>query len=387
MASMEQLNDDVTKNILSRLKLEALIRCKSVSKKWKGLVTEVVESRGEKMHGLIVENYSLAFPGVFLPEYRYESQDSGVFNLDSALDSIHTRGFFCIRDSSDGLLLCSRTHLNPRKDSVMSYFVLNPVTGTRVAVPEAPPMKYSDHRDVLAFDPSSSFFKIVRWSRGSAKSFSEVDFYGSRTGTWSRRRKVAHSREVTFPDSRVSATSTVYVNGVVFRVADPNALVAIDVSGVVSCDDQIDPPARVITVPCLDKTTHRCLGKWQQGKALCYIDYNKTRIKLWVLEEEGVNGGAKEKWVLKQAIRMESLTTTTTTTMMSSGSSFRPVAMHSGKEELVLEVQQGIVCYNLKKSRLEGSYPVLQLKRGYFRSVTVFPFSATFHRPQTAVDP
>ncbi|XP_068645388.1 F-box protein At5g07610-like [Aristolochia californica] len=362
MAAIDQLGDDVTNSILSTLQLEVLIKCKCVSKRWKDLVTKIIQEREEKTKGVILLNYDqFDFRGMYLPRYSYASPHADVYNLDLSLDYLPCR-HFTLRDCCNGNLLC----VNP----VGNYYICNPVTRKWVVLPDSPPM-HPDQHDVLAFDPSSPHYKVLRWFRPSLRrqQYAELDLYSSRTRTWSRRQIPHLPRNITYPRA-VFSISSAFIKGVVFRLADPNVVVALDVS------DHIIPPAQVIKLPYQDsdKPTHRCLGKW--GDLLCYMDYNRTRIMIWVLDLP------RRKWVLKQVISVQRLLNLIPRASRIDNP-FLPMAFHTEKEEIILEVPEGVVCYGLKTSMFVGIYSVdyLQSRDFPFCDVIVYPFSASFHCP------
>ncbi|XP_068645387.1 F-box protein At5g18160-like [Aristolochia californica] len=366
MGHIDQLGDDMTKSILSTLQLELLIKCKCVSKRWKDLVTEIIKEKKEKMKGVILVNFvHTDLPGMYIPQYSYASPHANVYNLDLAMDYLPFR-HFTVRDSCNGNLLCIGGN-----EPGGSYYICNPVTRKWVVLPDSPPTTPNQH-DVLAFDPSSPHYKVLRWFQPNSPryQFAELDVYSSRTRTWSRIGIPNLRRINTYPRDDMW-TSSVFIKGVVFILADPNVVVALLVS------EDVFPPSPVIKLPYqdLDETIHRRLGKW--GGLLCYMDYNKTRIKIWVLEDL-----SRRKWVLKQVISVQTLLN-----LIPEASRidhpFLPVAFHAEKEEIILEVPEGVVCYGLTTSKFVGMYSINYLQRGNipFRDVTVYPFSASFHCP------
>ncbi|KAG9442309.1 hypothetical protein H6P81_018163 [Aristolochia fimbriata] len=389
-AAFDRLSDDMGRNILSKLPLKTLVRFMSVSDRWKDAAREIVEERKEKMKGLVLVNFvSIDFPGMYIPRYAYVSQNSGggagsdVEGMLDLMEYVPVK-HFTVRDVCNGLLLCvgiSTTAVDENGDPVANFYVCNPVTRQWAVLPESPPASSRDLVDVLAFDPTVSHYKVLRWygseaTRQGQQQYVEADVYCSSSGTWSRRRVPLQRRKKNITCPTRTTPSSTFLKGFVFRLADPNAVIAVDVSG-----DRI-PSAHVIDLPFQknDPPVHRCLAKWPV-ESLCCVDYNKTRIEMWVLEDFP----AKTKWEMKRAVSVERLTA-----MMPMASVVKkkekpllPVTMMfrgrvRGEEEIVvvLEVPDGVACYNLRTSEVEGVYPLDYLRRKNipFRDVIAYPF-------------
>ncbi|KAK8445904.1 hypothetical protein SEVIR_9G406200v4 [Setaria viridis] len=292
-----RLTDDLIVQILSRLPVKSLCRCKCVSTRWRGLISHPDHRRRlpQTLAGLfyITEN-----PGRFPAEARHftniwdwERRRQSPPLICPSLSFIPGHEHISIQDSCNGLLLCRR----PESTSfdVFCYVVCNPATESWVVLPHSG--SGGKFRAAwLGFDPAvSSHFHVFEFVDKYRGLVAGMEIYSSQTGSWSYKES-----QWNFRTSILGDESGLFFNGLLHLVIAQFAIVAVDVEGekwwMTTSPEHVNP---------MFGWDPGFVGRYQDR--LCYInqdDYDNY-MSIWVLENY-----ATEDWILKHRVSIRRLT-------------------------------------------------------------------------------
>ncbi|CAN6312748.1 unnamed protein product, partial [Urochloa humidicola] len=292
--------DDIIVEILSRLPVKSICRCKCVSPRWRDLISHPDHRKRlpQTLTGLfyVTENHArypiqaLHFTNIWDWERRFPIPPPLIC---PSLSFIPGYEDISIVNSCNGLLLCRR----PESTSFdrFSYVVCNPATESWVALPGS--SSGGKLRAVwLGFDPAvSSHFHVFEFldKYQGFGSVTGVEIYSSQTGAWGYKETKWNCGISIAGDE-----SSVFCNGLLHIVVAQFAIVAVDLEGetwwMVTSPEDVNP-----------------IFGWDPGFVdryqgrLCYMnrgDY-ANHLSIWVLEDY-----ATEEWTLKHRVSIQRLT-------------------------------------------------------------------------------
>lgn len=210
------LKDIVRENALQFLPAKALIKCTSVCRDWKLVITNPFFAHRQSFSfkgfsGLFFQNS--CEPLRFVP---IDSKTCGV--PDSSLSFLPVP--VVVRCASNGLVCC--------QDSSKVYYICNPVTKQWKKLPK----QDGDHGDdpalVLIFEPSllgfEAEYQLVCGFNSSELDGLEFEIYSSKKGSW----KI--SGEICFGRWKLNPVSGVYASGVVYWMTNHSSIFAFDLA-------------------------------------------------------------------------------------------------------------------------------------------------------------
>ncbi|KAG6486808.1 hypothetical protein ZIOFF_055388 [Zingiber officinale] len=341
-------NDDVSVEILTRLPLKSLFRFKCVSKAWHGLISndDYLRRRLPLLTSAVFYHCSAANRE---PRFACTSNDAGELR-ECGLEFFPLHGKSDIVDCCGGLLLAYSA-------SSASFYVLSPITKRWAGLP---PARRTTLLSVLAFDSyHSKGYKVVSFA-GWLPQGSQIEVFSSSTGGWAERR--VHWGI----DSDSLTASLRYFAGILYVLAYPHHIVAIDLD-----DDAL--PCRLIDLPvgvkpgaCVDRS----------GGRLHYACEEEGRIKVWALEGGGGGGGG---WALRYSVDADSILRRVPGNLQQK--QLHLLAVHPEREGVVyLRTPGRIVAYDLGKEELGEicefrKEEEKEEKKTYLVQIWVFPFS------------
>ncbi|CAO2202445.1 unnamed protein product [Urochloa humidicola] len=294
------LTDDLIIDILSRLPVKSLCRCKCVSPHWRDLISHPDHRR----------RLPQTLAGFFGRD-RSKRDGRGVWRFTSLFDARQPplecdapfsfmAGDDCVTvlDACNGLLLC-RT---PKGLShhASRYAVCNPATKSWVALPASSSNHDDDDEDGdepavvrLGFDPAvSRYFYVFVFVNGVAGYVAGVEIYSSKIGAWSYKESRWDGATDLFQDS-----PSVFLNGRL-HLSVHFETVAVDVEG----ESWLVLPT-LEDVDDLSVYDPGFLGQYQG--LLCYMNLcdDRTNLSICVLEDYHA-----DEWVLKRRVTIEQLT-------------------------------------------------------------------------------
>ncbi|TVU46338.1 hypothetical protein EJB05_05864, partial [Eragrostis curvula] len=287
---MASLTDDLVVEILSRLPIKSLSRCKGVSRHWRSLVSSKDHRR----------KLSQTHPGLF-----YRTINSGRFPKEArhfthvwegrrdplvcpSLSFLPGYERISIVDCCNGILLC-RFSESTSLDT-FRYIVCNPAENRFVVLPDSG--CGSDLRVArLAFDPSFyPYFHVFEFVDDDSKGVTGAQIYSYEAETWSYKESGWSTDTYIFHDSRC-----VFYNGFLLFVTGLCEALVVDVEGDTwwmmplpddaDCDMGLEPGF---------------IGQYKEH--LCYINKveDKNDLSIWILED-------KDEWVLKHQVSIQQL--------------------------------------------------------------------------------
>lgn len=274
--------DDIATNILSRLPVKSLMRCKSVSKQWLRLISspDFVWSQLSWSR----KNPSLIF---FL---RYEKElikiEGENFTEISLPGGQRPRN--CDMICSFNGLIC----LTSCNESNQNVSVWNPATQQVLSLPTATPSKKPPKIGVASWPGRYKIFRIFQAAGKPRPGRCECEVYSSITGSWKALGSVS-CRPMS--SKHVSIDGTLYW----FVGAETNRTVA---DSILSADWEDN--FRKISLPEEIITRHLFLVDLEGCLSLISIDIAANRFELWVLENSSSNDSV---WIKKCSDDMPTL--------------------------------------------------------------------------------
>ncbi|KAG0536514.1 hypothetical protein BDA96_03G070300 [Sorghum bicolor] len=296
------LPDDILVDILSRLPIKSLCRCKLVSTRWRNLISHPEHSKklAQTLAGFFYESYSKnRFPKL-ARHFTNVSRAIDPF-IDPSLSFLPEYKSIDIKDSCNGLLLCHCwKHTDP---ATMDSVVCNPATEKWVVVPDS---GWSSMVRItrLGFDPAvSSHFHVFEfvsndiWYMDDGHNFDgaivAVAVYSSKSGVWSLN--INNHLPIPLGEFAMPQDSKgVFFNGILHLTTFYGMVLAIDVEGKV---------LRGIPFPISthyeyddSRPVHVYLS---QGHLYLTTISDGYQPSIWVLED--YNG---ENWTLKHNVNL-----------------------------------------------------------------------------------
>ncbi|CAN6275420.1 unnamed protein product [Urochloa humidicola] len=298
-AAAAGLTDDLVVDILSRLPVKSLCRCKCVSPHWRDLISDPDHRRRlpQTLTGFFCNDFDNdreVWRFANLGEARRPPLISTPFSFMPAYEDA------AVVDACNGLLLCRPPKGSPHHLS--RYIVCNPATKSWVVLPDS-----GSHGDDgvddepfvarLGFDPAvSPHFYVFEFVENSYGTVAGVEIYSSEAGAWSYKESQWNYETHLFEFS-----PSVFVNSLLHFSTIQFEVVAVDVEGeswwvLPAPEDADEVDDRANWDPGF-------LGLYQGH--LCYMSfcYNERDLSVWVLEEYDVDG-----WTLKRQVTVRQLT-------------------------------------------------------------------------------
>ncbi|WOL03618.1 F-box protein [Canna indica] len=340
--------DVLSMEILPRLPLKSLFRFKCVGKSWHRLIADDDHLR-RRLPLLTTAVFYHSDSTSKEPRFACTSSDAGELQ-ESALDFFPFHRNSTIIDCCGGLLLSYAT-------STSSFYVLSPITKRWVTLP---PARKSTHLAVLAFDPyHSKEFKVISFA-GWLPQGAQLEVFSSETSEWAER-----SVEWGIGSDAMTATLR-YFAGVLYILAFPNYIVAVDLDGGMQCR-RIQLPETVKPEGCIDKS----------GGFLHYTCNEGSRIRIWVLEDDdAVGDGGRGKWALKHSVEVGAISRKLPAKLLQQQQQLHLMALHPERDVVYLRSQEGLVAYDMSKEEAEVACELRKEKqRAYLVQIWLFPFS------------
>ncbi|KAK8448587.1 hypothetical protein SEVIR_7G054800v4 [Setaria viridis] len=300
------LTDDLIVEILSRLPVKSLCRCKCVSPHWRGLI-----SHPDHRHRL-----PQTLAGFFLNASNRGRQARRFINLSEASRPPLIRYPFSfmpgyddvtIVDSCNGLLLCraSRTE-SSSPDAVFCHVVCNPATRSWHVLPNSSSGCVDNNNELrparLGFDPAVSpnfhVFEFVHSEQGYG-CVAGVEIYSSETGAWSYSES-----EWEEETHLLEGSPSVFFDGLLHFITIDFTVVAVNVKGESWWEKAVPEDSYDLQNWDFYEAWEPCfIGRYKGN--LCYINefYSDTDVSIWVLEDY-----AADEWILKHRVSIQRLT-------------------------------------------------------------------------------
>ncbi|CAL5005907.1 unnamed protein product [Urochloa decumbens] len=303
--AVSELTDDVLADILSRVPIKSLCRCKSVCRRWRDLIShpEHRKKLPQTLAGFFYESYDRTrFP--ISARHFINVSGAGDPQIDPSLSFLPRYESIDVVDSCNGLLLCRGW--KSTDPVTMDYVVCNPGTEEWVVVPDSGWSSKATFYKVrivrLGFDPGvSSHFHVFEfipddvWYMNDQEEYVDgrievVAIYSSKAGVWSFNEDHEWGGQFAMPmDSK-----SVFLNGVLHLVTYYGMVYAIDVKGNV---------LRAIPIPRPDYDECNVGGVYVSQGHLYFAgeffsdESGAYELSVWVLEDYN-----SEKWSLKHNV-------------------------------------------------------------------------------------
>lgn len=294
--AMLNLPLDIFLDVLSRLPIGSLARCRSVCKTWRKIVhhprftamhhARAVREEDDSFTSLVV--HIMFSSDLRILEHRRENPD----NVMIAKPRFHPSSFkFEVVGSCNGLLcLSDGLYYDP-------VYVCNPVIGEYVILPGICKRTNYDIVSGFGYDEVGGEYKVIRMmfdsmdyvSEGMSSFKLEAEVYTLGSGVW---RKLG---DVPYPLHR---NSSVFVGGALHWMTED--FIGLDISEHIISFDLTKEEFHVIPPPPgfdFGSQTYKCLGDLK--KCLCLFDNTSNDFfDIWVMKDYGV----KNSWVKEYAI-------------------------------------------------------------------------------------
>jgi len=293
------LTDDLIVDILSRLPVKSLCRCKCVSPHWRDLICHPDHRRRlpQTLAGFFENDFSSGrevWRFTNLGEARQPPLICTPFSFMPGYEDV------AIVDACNGLLLCRPPEGSPHH--VSRYIVCNPATKSWIVLPDSGSHGDDGEDDEplvarLGFDPTvSSHFHVFEFVEIDDGTVAGVEIYSSETGAWSYKESQWNYETDLFENS-----PSVFINGLLHFSTIQFEVVAVDVEG--ESWWVLPAPEDADDVDDRDNWDPGFLAQYQGH--LCYMTwcYNGRDLSIWVLEHYAVDG-----WVLKRQVTVQQLT-------------------------------------------------------------------------------
>ncbi|XP_050283471.1 F-box protein At5g07610-like isoform X3 [Quercus robur] len=368
-------NEDLAKEILSRLSAKNLLRCKCVSKRWTSLISDpsfvrIHHQRSRCISGLLVqefEEYGGNFCGDDYFLYARVNGELGIFKL---MDESFPQPTSVIMASCDGLI-CYRSR-RTRDVEVLDIVVWNPMTQERLTL--RPTDCHLGSIFGLAFYPFGSSakmipcFKVVsiQHPKHDQNSYSFV-IYSSETGKWKTSFEVCYCKDELYENKHI------YVNGRFYWLTSNQNIITFEVDKELS---------GVITVPgpkWLDRDVRlACLG--DSDGYLHYVCVDMSELRVWMLTDP-----CKSIWVLKHHINIDQFGEESRDRYLHRvrnspemiGNYFVVDAQTFHDEVVYLSIRGRLCSYDFKTGRLRTFFYGSYLRHQTKVQATVLPYSPT----------
>ncbi|CAN6248089.1 unnamed protein product [Urochloa humidicola] len=302
-----RLTDDLIVEILSRLPVKSLCRCKCVSPHWRDLISDPDHRRRlpQTLAGFFLKTFD---HGRKERRFAHLCEASRPPLIDYPFSFIPGYKDVKIVDSCNGLLLCraSRTQSTSPDTVVFSHVVCNPATRTWDVLPNSSSGcvdSYNEKRTTrLGFDPAvSPNFHVLQFVDKNEPygCVAGVEIYSSETGAWS------YSQSEWEEETHIMAGSpSVFFNGLLHLVTITYTVVAVNLDGQSWWETAV--PENSDDFENLDwyESWEPCfLGRYKGN--LCYINEYPfdNDLAIWVLEDY-----AADKWILMHRLSIQQLT-------------------------------------------------------------------------------
>jgi len=293
------LTDDLVVDILSRLPVKSLCRCKCVSPHWRDLISHPDHRRRlpQTLAGFFKNDFSNGREVWRFTNFGGARQPPLICTPFSFMPGYED---VTIVDSCNGLLLCRPPKGSPHHAS--RYVVCNPAIKSWVVLPDS-----GSHGDGveddeplvarLGFDPTvSTHFHVFEFVENDYGTVAGVEIYSSETGAWSYEESQWNYETHLFEHS-----PSVFINGLLHFSTIQFEVVAVDVEGeswwvLPAPEDADDVDDRYSWNPGF-------LAQYQG--LLCYMtcSYKGRDLLIWVLEDYAEDG-----WILKRQVTVRQLT-------------------------------------------------------------------------------
>jgi hypothetical protein len=224
------LTDDLIVEILSRLPVRLVHRCRCVSKTWRDLISH--PDHRKKLPQTLAGFFYGSYHSGRVPRFSRHFADVSAAGLhlpvDASLPFLPKYSNVDQLDTCNGLVLC-RCYKTPSEDE-FDYIVCNPVTQRWLELPPHPTPDEPDCISIvrLAFNPAvSSHFHVFQFEETDKEMhITGVNIYSSQRGAWNHRDSVWDARTV-LPFT----TRSVFLNGMLHLITAEPALVTVNTEG------------------------------------------------------------------------------------------------------------------------------------------------------------
>ncbi|CAN6450150.1 unnamed protein product [Victoria cruziana] len=308
-----QFNEDIYRNILSRLPAKLLLQFKIICKQWNSIISDLHFASEQARHSCTAK--AEFFGSIYSKSSRYFLWNASSAGIPSSLHDFLQQKGADLAASCNGLLCCwkydglssSITILNPTN---MDCFTLPPPLQEETTMGPESPGRFSTETSVgLAFDPrmsATSFsYKVVlaqalvsKWEP-SYESRHDVKFqiYSSQTGAWamSKETNVCYT---------VSDSCPVFHGGILFWLCIREHILAFDVEKEGSWLMKF--PSGNVDGKVTNSNSPPCWDdEWLGASAgsLCFVRTGFTRMNIWTAESCRADG----KWLMKYSVCLQTV--------------------------------------------------------------------------------
>ncbi|CAN6242212.1 unnamed protein product [Urochloa humidicola] len=351
-SSAASLTDDLIVEILSRLPVKSLCRCKCVTRRWRGLISHP-DHRRRFPHTLVGFFLNTFHQGRRARRFANLGEASRPPLIDYPFSFIPGYEDVTIVDSCNGLLLCcaSRTESSSPDTVVFSHVVCNLATRTWHVLPKSNSGCLDNYNEPrlarLGFDPSVSphfhVFELVNKRESKYGPIAGVEIYSAETGAWSYSQSEWGEIHI------LEGSLSVFFNGLLHFVTIEFTVAAVDVKGKSWWDMAVpEGGGDCQNWDCYEAWEPRLIGRYNKGN-LCYINECcfDSDVSIWVLEDY-----AADKWILKHWLSIQQLTENITTPPESRHSSFITVHPHCNWRLYVTGCDETLMAYDMDHDKV-----------------------------------
>ncbi|XP_031270931.1 F-box protein At5g07610-like [Pistacia vera] len=343
------LNDnDAIISILIRLPLKMLIQCKLVCKWWHNLISDPVfiatYSRQNPQHyvsGLYLQKFLFLKLYSELEFFPYEGNHDVA--AKPSLSFIEDSNGVCIRDSCNGLLLCSSFRCSNEEER--KYYICQPTTKQYFSLPK-PPCEKVVAINIVCNLKRSPYYQVVCICDSKTLpnfKYRKVKIYHSRTRSW---RDSGNPRII---KDDILFERGIYSNGAIHWVGRGEKSLRFDVENELM---------HWIPMPAIrDGWTERRIGYFGESRGNLYLieNYGPCSSKFDVMEMKR----DYSSWTLKYQVDLQSVISNRFNVLQivheKVGEKYEPLMMLKGKGDFML--------YNMRENRIvKLSYPTFPVK-------------------------
>ncbi|KAF5195017.1 hypothetical protein FRX31_015394 [Thalictrum thalictroides] len=363
-ANISDLDEDLMLEIISRLVIKHMVSCKSVSKLWYRLISDVCIPRITTLSPVSSIIYNVLPLG--------ETDQIGPWSFESIAKSTSTTTYLedCFignntlpfRPSPNDFLDCCNGLLLFVDPSSRQYYVCNPSTQQYHVFPEPPFDDSPKCGGALMFEPDSPNvsepgYKVVTISRSPPRFyFFSLSFL---PGGW-------YVYTLCFEPAILEASWNpryVCFNGILHCLSVSGHLLKFNVKGLLSCFKATKLPeivSRDLPIGCLGVSCGN----------LHYSRSDQSSMMVWMLKVESA-----DEWVLKHTICLQIFDQHPLCSNLLGSSWFSVFAFHPSSDMLIIGAENGIFCYDPNTKRLERSCSLRENKSICNGNHLVFPYS------------
>ncbi|GJW02632.1 F-box protein CPR1-like protein [Tanacetum coccineum] len=285
------MTDDVVEDILTRLDVKDVLRCKSVCKSWYSLISSPYFVKSHLLKhksncSTRINNNDVGNTRIAMPTYWKITNDDDDDDDDDA--NLYQSNIWNLVGSSNGLVCVSLLLHEVRDDYLI--LLINPRTREvrELPLPTMPPIKAIYELSLsFGYDSSTDDYKLVMGIKKTGVDGSLVQVFSLKSMTW---KLIGHINCLL-----IYSKSGVLLNGAFHWFASDLSIKKL----VILSFDLSREEFKVIPVPVPDDSTRyvvpfSTLGIFQDNLCMSCVDENEFYYGLWVMH----NNNVKHSWEL-----------------------------------------------------------------------------------------